>query len=369
MRVADPFALAIGERVGRRVGERERLVLEQVAERIPEELVVARRLDPFAELRHAVVEAFEPDPLVEVVRRDTAERDRSDDPERAQREARGLVEAGTDILAREHDLAVGGRDADRADRGRQVAEVGTGAVRAGTCRAAHRLRVDVTLVVEREAGGAQLVTDRREARPCEHRRSARLDIDRFDSGQAVQVDGDAVGRAQRRERVPRPGRTNATVRRAPACDAMSSCTAALAVGRPRSAPGDACTLPDQLDQSATCAAYGDPDPAGRHGGDASMIDTGVPAGMRRRRAEFASRRSSRPRWAGTGPIVREPRCARRNAPRLQGLVEARSTMVRARPTSEYLAELPDDRRTAIEAVRDVILEHLPRATKKSCSTG
>ena len=93
MRVVDALALAIGERVGWRVRERERLVLEEVAERIPEELVVARRLDPLAELRHAVVEAFEPHPLVEVVRGYAPERDRGDDPERAERQARGLVRA------------------------------------------------------------------------------------------------------------------------------------------------------------------------------------------------------------------------------------------------------------------------------------
>ena len=30
----------------------------------------------------------------------------------------------------------------------------------------------------------------------------------------------------------------------------------------------------------------------------------------------------------------------------------------------YLAELPDDRRQALEAVRQVILDHLPRATRR-----
>ncbi len=150
MRVADPFALAFGERIRRRVGQRQRFVLEQVAERIPPELVVARRLDPRCEMLEARVGSFEPDPFVQVVGGHAAEGDGSDDAHHAERQARGLVEARAEVLARGDDLTVGGHDAHCGDCRRKVAEIGTRAVRARPDHAAHGLDIDVSLVVQRE---------------------------------------------------------------------------------------------------------------------------------------------------------------------------------------------------------------------------
>ena len=101
MGVVDPFALAVGERIRRRVGERQRLVLEEVAERIPEELVVARRLDPRRE--HASRLASGPSNHTRSCRLYAGTQRNVIAvmmPERAERQARGLVEARADVLAR-----------------------------------------------------------------------------------------------------------------------------------------------------------------------------------------------------------------------------------------------------------------------------
>ena len=62
--------------------------------------------------------------------------------------------------------------------------------------------------------------------------------------------------------------------------------------------------------------------------------------------------------------ARSPRPARsstrcRRSRRSTDMVTSKAATV-----PEYLAELPDDRRAAIEAVRDVILEHLPAGTRR-----
>lgn len=41
---------------------------------------------------------------------------------------------------------------------------------------------------------------------------------------------------------------------------------------------------------------------------------------------------------------------------------------KAAMAAEYLAELPEDRRAALEAIRQIILKTCPRFTREGCST-
>ena len=83
---------------------------------------------------------------MQVERRHAPQGDLGDDAQRAEADPGHAQQFGIGLLVRPHDRAVAGDEFDTDDRGRQVAERGTGAVRRGRRGAGDRLAVDVAEV-------------------------------------------------------------------------------------------------------------------------------------------------------------------------------------------------------------------------------
>ena len=141
--------------------------------------------------REDVVEVPVLDPLAQAVGVGDLEREARHDSQHPDRDLRGAQQLGARLVDLD-DLALAGHEPAGPQRRREARELVARAVRAGRDRSRDRLRVDVSLVGEREPGLPERIAELSHGRAGQRRGQAARGVDGGDAAQAAHLEHGAL---------------------------------------------------------------------------------------------------------------------------------------------------------------------------------